>query len=495
MGRNQSVLDIIIKTIKQGDGDKRVVSGLASVKSAGAAVMGAFAALAGTAYAMNQAFDATVGTSVRLADEIRGIQQVSGLTAEESSKLVQLTDDFKVSQEELLKIMQKNGDQYDYSIAGLAGMSDAYLSLKTSEEQTLFMQERFGKNWGAFVELMEQGGDKIRAAGDGISESLIFDQAALDSAREYQAQLDTIGDSWMAYKVAVGNAALPETVSVLQALNAEIEEENGHLIQWEKGWRSLLGPIGAVWNLLDLFPDSLNKSKLSIEQETASRYFQLEAMQQGQEANARDIEISREADAARLQGLASLYATSAGLSDMGLSAEEASAKYSSLIGMMQSLNNATGEQIKLAAFQQLQNDLQKSGNELTKEEAALLKEAGVSMGIFSEQSASNAEAIVELNGQLEEGIITLEQYIAKLEAIPATVETDLIINEPETIPPPGGTPPPGYGPPPGGSSDLSGAAMRGRGVASNGGKRVVIYGNVTVYAQGGVAAALEELGE
>lgn len=466
MARNQSVLDIIIKTIKQGDGDKRVVSGLASVKSAGAAVMGAFAALAGTAYALNQAYDATVGTTVRLADEIRGIQQVSGLTAEESSKLVQLTDDFKVSQEELLKVMQKNGDVYDYSIAGLAGMSDAYLSLGTNEEKTLFMQERFGKNWGSFVELMEQGGEKIRAAGEGINEALIFDQAALDSAREYQAQVDELSDSWMAYKVAVGQEVLPVMNTVLQGLNNqnEIQQIANRLLA-----------EGTARNR----EEALSLAAVSLE------YGGL-------------ISRSDQANAARMNGLASFYETKAaadaastGLAGMGETAEEASAKYSSLIGMMQSLNNATAEQIKLTAFQQLQNDLQKSGNELTQQEAALLQQAGVQMGIFSQQSADNAAAIVELNGQLEEGIITLEEYIAKLEAIPPTVETDLVINEPEVPTPTNPTNPQT----PYDSQDMGGAMRGSRSSSgSSGSKRVNIYGNVTVYTRGSVTEALEELG-
>lgn len=465
MARNQSVLDIIIKTIKQGDGDKRVVSGLASVKSAGAAVMGAFAALAGTAYALNQAFDATVGTTVRLADEVRGIQQVSGLSAEEASRLIQITDDFKVSQEELMKVMQKNGDVYDYSTAGLAQMSDSYLALTDANEKADFMQERFGKNWGTFVELMEQGGDKIRAAGEGINEALIFDQAALDSAREYQMQVDQLSDSWMAYKVAIGQEVLPVMNTVLQGLNNQNE-------------------IQQIANQLLAEGTARNREEALSLAATAFEYGGL-------------TEKSDQANAARMNGLASFYETqnaanaaSTGLAGMGETAEEASAKYSSLIGMMQSLNNATAEQIKLTAFQQLQNDLQKSGNELTKEEAALLQQAGVEMGIFSQQSADNAAAIVELNSQLQEGIITLEEYIAKLEAIPPTVTTDLIINEPEV-------PIPGL--PPnveslGGAKIVRGAVDAPAGSSSGGSKRVNIYGNVTVYAQGSVTEALEELG-
>ena len=109
---------------------------------------------------------------------------------------------------------------------------------------------------------MEQGSATIVQAGDDINDALILDQKALDNAREYEKQIDELSDSWTAFKVAVGDAALPQTVNILDSLNKEIEEENGKLVQSEKGWRMLLGPIGAAWNLIDIFT---NKNKESVE--------------------------------------------------------------------------------------------------------------------------------------------------------------------------------------------------------------------------------------
>lgn len=484
MGRNQSVLDIIIKTIKQGDGDKKTVSALTSIKSAGTAAMGMFAALAGTAYTLNQVFDATVGTTVELADKIRGIQQVSGMTAEESSKLVQIVDDFKISQEDLLKVMQKNGDEYDYSTAGLAKMSDEYKSLTDANDKANYMQERFGKNWGAFVELMEQGGDKITSAGESINQALIFDQATLDSAREYQRQIDQLSDSWEALKVSSGQAILPEAVSFLQNVNSEIAEENNQLFQAEKGWRMLLGPIGMIWNAIDLFSNSNDRATGSIQN----------------------------ADSARLQGLASLYATRDGMIGMGDAANDTTADYAGLISMMQSLNNATSEQIKMTAFQELQNNLKKSGNELTASEAEMLRRAGVEMGIFSQQSADNAVQISELNAQLEEGTITLDEYIQKLNEIPTEISTNVTTNYGTT----GTIPKQALGgnqfagqpylvhqdevivPRSDGFTltrrDAMTALKSALSGGNMGGRNITIYGGVTIMAQGGIGDAIEELG-
>ena len=351
----KSVLDIVIRLSKQGGADKETVTGLVQVKKAMMDAVAVAGSLVAAGYAIKKGFDATVGTMVAYADQVRSIAQVSGLSAEESSKLIQITDDLKVSQEDLLKVMQKNGDEYDYSVAGLAAMSDQYLALGSSQEKAAFMQERFGKSWGNFVELMEQGSATIVQAGDDINDALILDQKALDNAREYEKQIDELSDSWTAFKVAVGDAALPQTVNILDSLNKEIEEENGKLVQSEKGWRMLLGPIGAAWNLIDIFT---NKNKESV--------------------------VS--ADSARLSGLASLYATADANKLVAKTTEE--------------MNTANTEFLNtLGQVQSVEEKYQEKAASLTEERIALEQEKNMllSQG-YSEQSAE----IEQINAQLAE---------------------------------------------------------------------------------------------
>lgn len=219
----KSVLDIVIKLSKQGGADKETVTGLVQVKNAIMDAVTVAGTLVAAGYAIKKGFDATVGTMVAYADQVRSIAQVSGLSAEESSKLIQVTDDLKISQEDLLKVMQKNGDQYDYSVAGLAAMSEQYMALGSSQEKAAFMQERFGKSWGNFVELMEQGADRITEAGDDINKALILDQKALDQAREYEKNVDELNDTMTAYKVSIGNGLLPVLNDMFTVENRVIE--------------------------------------------------------------------------------------------------------------------------------------------------------------------------------------------------------------------------------------------------------------------------------
>lgn len=215
----KSILDIIIKLSKQGGADQETIKGLANLKKGITEAVAVAGSLVAAGYATKAAFDATVGPFVAYADEVRNVAQMTGLTAEESSKLVQVTDDYKISAEDLQKVIAKNGDIYDYSIEGLAGMSAEYNSLATAEEKAAYMQEHFGKNWGQFVELMKLGKDEIIAAGNGINEALILDEAGLQAARDYQMQVDALNDSWTAYKITVGSEVIPITNQVLTGLN------------------------------------------------------------------------------------------------------------------------------------------------------------------------------------------------------------------------------------------------------------------------------------
>ncbi len=226
----KSVLDIVIKLSKQGGADKETVTGLIKVKSAmmdAAAVAGTLVAVG---FAIAKAWEQTAGVAVSYANEVRGVTQSTGLQVEEASKLIQVLDDMKISYDDLQKAVAKNGDKFDYSIQGLAKMSDAYKALGTEQERTEFMQERFGKNWVQFVEVMQQGSTKLLQAGNDINKALILDDKALASAREYEQNLDNVNDSVLALKVSMGNELIPVANDLVTHYTniSESLKENGY---------------------------------------------------------------------------------------------------------------------------------------------------------------------------------------------------------------------------------------------------------------------------
>lgn len=515
MGRNQSVLDIIIKTIKQGDGDKRVVSALTTVKSAGAAAMGAFAALAGTAYTLNQAFNATVGTTVNLANQVRAVSQVSGLSAEESSKLIQITDDLKISQEDLLKVMQKNGDQYDYSTAGLAKMSDEYLALTDANEKADYMQERFGKSWGNFVELMEQGSGRIIAAGDGISEALIFDQKALDSAREYERQIDNLQDAVLAYKVAIGNELLPAVTTMMTVENRTIQLMEEGLNPYEARRQAAQELTIANMELAEGMKEGLVPALQDV---TTSTEDAAAAAQAASEANQNFLSMLGSAQSvyegyieknkqladerAQLEDeKAKLIAQ--GYSAQGEKVQEVNAKLEENKKKSKEVADQFDLDNKRIMLGYLERKLTADGT-LTDAELKWLLEKGVAWGVYSETAIT----------AMQDAMAEADALIAKLEEIPSEITTSVTYTETRTTT--GNTPRAIGGdliagqpylvhqdevivPAMDGYTLTRTDAMRALesalgGGGGRGGRSITIYGGVTVIAQGGVLDALEELG-
>ena len=287
----KSVLDIIFRLMKQGNADKEVLTGMIKLKSAyldAAAVAGTLVA---AGYAVKKALDATVGTMVAYADQVRSVQQSTGMSAEESSKLIQVLDDMKVSYDELQKVIQKNGDQFDYSVEGLAKMSDEYRSLTDAQDKAKFMQERFGKSWISFVETMEQGGKKIRAAGDGVSENLILDQRAVDSAREYEQQVDNLGDSFRGLAISAGSDLLPALIDITNAMNQNIKDYDQFKDANNELAEFLNYPISTIgkWIL------GLAKSSDSVDSATSSYSDWAKAVQTSTEAVEENIPAIEEA--------------------------------------------------------------------------------------------------------------------------------------------------------------------------------------------------------
>lgn len=263
----RSVLDIVIRTLKQGGADKEVIAGLAGVKNAlsqAGMIAGSFVA---AYYTVDKVLDATVGTFVNYAAQVRELSRLTGTSAEDTSRLIQMADDLTISYESLQKALwaaSKNG--FDVNVQSLAAMADEYVALGSASEKAEFLAKRFGKSGAEMGKLLEMGGAGVRAANAAIQENMILTEEAVAKAREYEIAVDNLTDAWQGFKVAAGGNIIGPLITLLNKANAEIDEENGKLIQNEKLWRGLLGPIGGIWNAIDFFSNKTKKANGALEE-------------------------------------------------------------------------------------------------------------------------------------------------------------------------------------------------------------------------------------
>lgn len=221
------------------------VSGLE--QSAGQAANSA-GALSGNVVSLNAAMDVAsrvagvvrdsyqelVGVTVEYANDVRTLRDVTGQSAEESSRLIQFMDDYKISADAMSLATKKLAkDDLPMNIDTLAMLSDEFLRLDKGVERTDFLYEKFGKQGDKFAEVMLLGRDAILEQNDAISKNLILTDESLQQAREYEMGLDTLNDSWMALKITLGNEIIPVANEVIEGMNQtnEIRELANELIR------------------------------------------------------------------------------------------------------------------------------------------------------------------------------------------------------------------------------------------------------------------------
>lgn len=221
-----SILTVMIQLAKAGNGDRETIKGLSQIKQNVGLAMGAFTALAGVGYTLNKVYQGTTKVFVDYAAQVRDVQRITGMGAEQTSRLIQAADDLGISFESLSKSMWAASKQgIDTSIESLASMADEYVALGSAAEQAEFLAKKFGKSGAEMGKLMEKGGEGVRAYTDAIQGALVLTDEAVRAAREHEMAVDELGDTWQALKVSVGQFTVGPLTKGLQSLNEQIKEE------------------------------------------------------------------------------------------------------------------------------------------------------------------------------------------------------------------------------------------------------------------------------
>lgn len=205
----------------------------------------AFQLAADAARIAGEVWQNTVGTTVELANEVRKYKDITGQSAEESSRLVDVLGHYKIASTSALTATKKLSDEgHQFSIETLARLSDQYNKLGSEVEKTEFLYKTFGKSGKDFAEAMRAGGDAIREISDTVPEYLILTEKQIKAAREYEIALDEMTDSATGLKVAIGNELIPVGNVFLKLMQKQIDEG------FE--WQDAIAPLAFIENIQKL---------------------------------------------------------------------------------------------------------------------------------------------------------------------------------------------------------------------------------------------------
>jgi hypothetical protein len=215
-----STLNAVINIVKKGGGDKETVKALANVKQAVTQAGIVFGALAGATYVVDQALKQTAGRFVEYETRIENTARITGMTMEQTSRLVQVMDDLFVSQESLNTGMEfaiRKG--YKPSVEWLEQMADKISGMKSPADQTKEAIKLFGKASGPDMQkLMLQGKDGIDKMMASVEKGLVLTEESRQKALLYKQAMDRLGDSFEALKISIGSQVAPAVGGFIQQL-------------------------------------------------------------------------------------------------------------------------------------------------------------------------------------------------------------------------------------------------------------------------------------
>jgi hypothetical protein len=166
-----------------------------------------------------------------------------GMNVEQFSRLVQVADDVRLSQETLttaLQMMAKNG--VEPSIDNLAKLADEVKGLSVTERAAR-LSTLFGRSWKEVYKILADGGDALKANTAAVAEGMVVTQrAAIEAHKLFKAQ-DDLNDATTAVANTWTKTVVPslsnfinhymEYLRLLQSGKNLLEVERWSLIQQE----------------------------------------------------------------------------------------------------------------------------------------------------------------------------------------------------------------------------------------------------------------------
>lgn len=207
--------------------DKNLKAAKEEAKSSAAQLKGDFLSAAtaigaglGTIAAIGAAaYKKIIEPTIEFNAEIRKQKDLTGLSARELSKLTQVGDDWGIEAGAMTKIMEglaKKG--FKPSIDNLAKLADGYVG---ATDKTAFLQEatkKYGKQILELVPLLTKGGDELRKQTDAVNENQMATDESIKAAREFEENMDRLGDTLQGVTFTLGNALIPALNDLLTPL-------------------------------------------------------------------------------------------------------------------------------------------------------------------------------------------------------------------------------------------------------------------------------------
>jgi hypothetical protein len=149
------------------------------------------------------------------------LAKVWGTSVEEASKLVQVADDVRISQDALaasMRIAMKQG--VEPTIAGIKEAAQTYQSFTSTQERAAWAAKTFGRNWTEVARLLELTPDQIDASTKAAEKfGLVIGRDNVEAAKKLFAAMDDLEDAQEGLTLQAGTKLIPIWTEVIKTFN------------------------------------------------------------------------------------------------------------------------------------------------------------------------------------------------------------------------------------------------------------------------------------
>jgi hypothetical protein len=155
-------------------------------------------------------YEGIITPAMEYAAQVRELSRLSGASAEDTSRLIQMADDMTISYD-ALKLASKGlaKDGISLTSESLAKLSDEYLALAPGAARADFLVKQFGRSGLEMGKLLDQGSTSIRGMSAAIDENMILTEEAVRQARAMEVATDDLDDAMFGMKLTLANEFIP----------------------------------------------------------------------------------------------------------------------------------------------------------------------------------------------------------------------------------------------------------------------------------------------
>lgn len=177
--------------------------------------------------ALEQGYDATIGKSQAYAESIRNLSQISGQGAENTSRFVQVLDDFQIGADDVEAAMRKltaNGLVPNFE--SISKLATEYQAIQDPLAKNEFLVKNLGRASAGYTNLLSQNTDELRKNFDSVDTKLILTEEDIKKSEQLRLMEDKLSDSVNGLAVATGKALVPAMESVVNFLQGGVDGFN-----------------------------------------------------------------------------------------------------------------------------------------------------------------------------------------------------------------------------------------------------------------------------